>query len=100
MKVSAGIPFWAISVSACNAKEADTPTAGTDTVHIFEAVPCIDAPVTGNADKVTRTQLVDAPEVRVRVKNSFSDAMTIGQKIYIQLGVDGLAEIIVWECEQ
>lgn len=100
MKQQPGIPFWAESVTTAAAMEIDTPS-GSDTVHIFEALPRYDEPIDGQPNKLKRTTVADTPEQRVRVKHGFkNDAMPIGDYIYVMPSVDGLCEILIWECDE
>jgi hypothetical protein len=98
MKITPGVPFWVESATTADAVEEDTPT-GYDTIHIFEAIPRFDEPIDGQTNKLKRKTAASDVNQRVRVKNSFSDDMPIGENVYVVLGADGLCEILVWECE-
>lgn len=102
MKSFVNRPFWAKSVSEADALEVVTPDGGDpyEIVHIFEAIPSYDQPTEGQPNKLERRTLANEANRRWKVKNSFSENMTIGQRIFLLPTDDGLCEILIWECGQ
>jgi hypothetical protein len=88
--------------------EVDTPETGTHTIHYFDAVPYLDEPILGESEapddltKCTSTLMDDEDEdIVVKVKFRYrAEDMTEGQDVLVMLGVDGLAEMLFWECDQ
>lgn len=93
-----GFPINVISATSATGKQVGAGTGGTDIVHLFKANVIEYAADPSDADQNLAETRTDA-DLQINVRNHFLDGMTIGEKLVVMLGPDGIGVILVWECE-
>lgn len=94
---SPGFVMEGVATSGCDGRVDGVPPSDADTFYFFDFAPFEMLTSTG-ADGSVDSQLMQPVAETIRCRNSFSDAVSIGDRMTIIIGADGLGVILVFQC--